>query len=74
MGTQIFLLLCTAGEVFMVYCLVQFGREWKKVHVPRARIVHIDIATAEERTPQRVIQITDRARAQYQHDSRRMAS
>jgi hypothetical protein len=72
-GTQVFLLLCGAGQIFLVYCAIQFGREWKKVRAAQVAAHCVRVSAPEARVPRHVIDITERTRP-YQPDTRRMAS
>jgi hypothetical protein len=73
-GTQIFLLLCGAGQLFLVYCAIQFGREWKKVHADRLAAHCVRVSAPEVRAPRQVIQITERTRRPHHQDTQRIAS
>jgi hypothetical protein len=73
-GAQIFLALCGVGQVFLVYCLIQFGREWKKVRAARVAAHCVRVSVPEVRAPRRVIHITERTRRPRHQDTQRIAS
>ncbi len=73
-GTQIFLLLCGAGQLFLVYCAIQFWREWKEVRAARLAAHCVRVSVPEVRAPRQVIHITERTRRPHHQDARRIAS
>jgi hypothetical protein len=73
-GTQIFLLLCGAGQLFLVYAAVQFAREWKKARAVRLAVHCVRVNATEARASRQVIHITERPRRQNRQDARRIAS
>jgi hypothetical protein len=73
-GTQIFLLLCGAGQIFLVYCAIQFWREWRRVHADRFAAHCVRVSAPELHAPRQVIQITERTPRQYRGDTQRIAS
>jgi hypothetical protein len=74
MKTQIFLLLLALGEVFLVYCLIQFGLEWSKVRANRIAARRIRVSATAVRDSNQVLYIADWTRKSRQQGARRMAS
>ena len=73
-GTQIFLLVCGAGQLFLVYCAIQFGREWRKVRAARVAAHCVRVSSPEVRAPRQVIRITERTRNVHHQATRGIAS
>jgi len=72
----IFLALCMAGEMYLLYALVHFQAELRKDHAAHVAVTILrEYAPRGERASVRiVIPITERVRTAYQYETERKAS